>query len=415
MKILMLAQFFPPDIGGEERHVMNLSNVLTRRGHEVSVATQLVPGTEPYEVLSSGVRIHRFRSSAMRLASWYADPARPHHPPVPDPGMTRQLARLIEELKPEVVHAHNWIVNSAVAIRRGSRGQHRFGLVLTLHDYSNVCSTKRMMRGGQLCSGPAMRRCLPCARSHYGSLVGVGTAAVTPAMRRWKERSIDHIVSVSSAVAAGNRVAEHQVPSSVIPNFVPDELVEATQSPNWSEYPSDDLPEEEFIFFAGDLSRDKGVPVLLEAYEALGEPRPALLMVGRPSPDTPAEVPKGVRIIERWPHHRIMRAFQRCQLAVLPSTWPDPCPTTVLEAMSCGRPVITTRTGGMVDMVEHRTNGLLVAPGDAAALSAAIRTLLTEHELRERLGAAGREQVRNFTASAVASRLEDVYRKVTTS
>jgi len=40
MRILLLAQFFPPDIGGEERHVFNLANTLAGRGHEVAVATQ---------------------------------------------------------------------------------------------------------------------------------------------------------------------------------------------------------------------------------------------------------------------------------------------------------------------------------------------------------------------------------------
>jgi glycosyltransferase involved in cell wall biosynthesis len=40
MRILLLAQFFPPDIGGEERHVLNLANTLAARGHEVAVATQ---------------------------------------------------------------------------------------------------------------------------------------------------------------------------------------------------------------------------------------------------------------------------------------------------------------------------------------------------------------------------------------
>jgi glycosyltransferase involved in cell wall biosynthesis len=79
VKILMLAQFFPPDVGGEERHVLNLSHALARRGHEVSVATQQVPGTEPVETLASGVRVYRFTTTAMRLPAAYSDLQRPHH------------------------------------------------------------------------------------------------------------------------------------------------------------------------------------------------------------------------------------------------------------------------------------------------------------------------------------------------
>jgi glycosyltransferase involved in cell wall biosynthesis len=398
MKILMLAQFFPPDIGGEERHVLNLATELVRRGHRVSVATQLLAGTEPIETLDSGVTVHRFASSAMRLASVYSDHGRPHHLPVPDPELTRALAGLVQRFRPDVMHAHNWIVNSAVAVRR----RHPVRLVLTLHDYSNVCATKRMMRDGRPCDGPGLRRCLSCASGHYGRVVGATTAVSVPLMRRWKDHGVDHIISVSNAVAERNAVAVSPVPSSVIPNFVPDGLVD----------PGLDAPDEGFLFFAGDLIRDKGVPTLIEAYRKLDRPRPDLVMVGRRSPDIPADLPEGLRLHAQWSHPEVMDGFRRSTFAVLPSTWPDPCPTTVLEAMASGRPVITTRTGGMVDMVADGINGLLVPPGDAEALAAAMKRLLGDPELRARLGTAGRERVREFTASSVAARVENIYREV---
>ncbi|GIF15394.1 glycosyltransferase family 4 protein [Actinoplanes teichomyceticus] len=402
MKILMLAQFFPPDIGGEERHVLNLANALVARGHQVVVGTQLLPGTDRVETLPGGVVVHRFTSSAMRLGARYSDPHRPHHLPLPDPALTTALNRLVERVRPDVVHAHNWIVNSAVALRR----RYPFKLVLTLHDYSNVCATKRMMRDGRPCPGPGAR-CLPCAGGHYGTVVGAGTALAVKAMHRWKDHAVDHIVSVSNAVAQRNGVPGGPVPSSVIPNFVPDtvaELIEHADNP--------DLPPGDFLFFAGDLLRDKGVPTLLDAYQRLGAGRPPLVMVGRRSPAVPDELPAGVRVFEQWTHPRVMAAFRRCTLAVLPSTWPDPCPTTVLEAMAAGRPVITTSTGGMVDMVQDGVSGVLVAPGDAAALAKAIGRLLADPGLRDRLGDAGRARVEHFTASSVAARVEKVYQEV---
>jgi glycosyltransferase involved in cell wall biosynthesis len=402
VKILMLAQFFPPDVGGEERHVLNLSQVLARRGHEVSVATQQVPGTEPFESLASGVRVHRFATTAMRLSAAYSDPRRPHHLPFPDPRMTAELTRLIDRERPDVVHAHNWIVNSAVAAGHGLPRRRDFRFVLTLHDYSNVCAMKRMMRADGPCSGPRPARCLACSIRHYGPATGVVTAVATPLMRRWKERTLDHIISVSSSVAERNDVRTAEVPSSIIPNFIPDELLDSDEPRHG---PSND----EFIFFAGDLSRDKGVDVLLEAWSALGPGRPRLVMVGRRHPKTPVAEQAGVHVAEGWPHADVMAAFRRCSLAVLPSTWPDPCPTTVLEAMAAGRPVITTRTGGMVDMVESGTNGVLVRPGDSAALAEAMRLMLADRGLQERLGAAGRERARRFTATTVAERVERVY------
>jgi glycosyltransferase involved in cell wall biosynthesis len=413
MRILLLAQFFPPDIGGEERHVFNLANTLAERGHEVAVATQRLADAPDQETLASGVRVHRFATAAMRLPGIYST-GRAHHPPVPDPLGVRELARITRRERPEVVHAHNWIVNSALALRRSSAAGPRFGLVLTLHDYSQVCATKRLMRMGSVCEGPAVARCLPCATAHYGPAVGPLTAAATALMRPWKHRAIDHVVSVSSAVASGNRLPPGPN-SSVIPNFVPDDVVLARAGRTAKDWPGGippSLPDEGFLLFVGDLSSEKGVPTLLRAYESLGRERPPLLLVGRRMPDTPAHLPDGAEICAEWPHAHVLAAFRRCLFAALPSVWPDPCPTTVLEAMASGRPVVATRTGGIVDMITDGKNGLLVPPGDEDKLAEGMGRLLKDADLRARLADGAQESVQRFTASAVVERLEAVYARV---
>lgn len=412
MRIVLAAQFFPPDIGGEERHVFNLANILAARGHQVAVATQQARGLAGAEVLDSGARVHRFSTLAMRLPGVYAS-ERQHHLPVPDPVGVPQLARILGAERPDVVHAHNWVLNSILPLhRRGAR--RNFGLVLTLHDYSSRCATKRMMRSGAPCAGPGPAKCLACASRHYNAVVGPVTAVTATAMRPWKRYAVDYTVSVSRAVADGNRIPDGPA-AGVIPNFVPDELLRA---PAWSSESRAaararlGLPEDDYLLFVGDLSNDKGLPVLLRAYQALGPGRPRLVLVGKRTQETPASLPAGADIHFGWPHEDVMAAFRHCLVAVLPSAWPDPCPTTVLEAMASGRPVITTATGGMRDMVEDGRSGLLVTPGDHRALAGALTRVLTDSGLRDRLGAGGRERVAGFTASAVAERLEQVYARV---
>jgi glycosyltransferase involved in cell wall biosynthesis len=410
MRILLLAQFFPPDIGGEERHVFNLANTLAGRGHEVAVATQQMADVPDQETLASGVRVHRFPTVAMRLPGVYST-RRTHHPPLPDPLGVRELARIARQERPQVVHAHNWIVNSAVALRRSSKAGPRFGLVLTLHDFSHVCATKRLMRMGSPCEGPAVARCLPCATAHYGPALGSLTAAATAVMRPWKSRAIDHVVCVSSAVASGNHILPGP-DASVIPNFVLDEVARGDVAKSQAEDIAPGLPKEEFLLFVGELSGEKGVPTLLRAYESLGRKRPPLLLVGRHMPDTPTHLPDGAEMSAQWPHDHVMAAFRRCLFAVLPSICLDACPTTVLEAMASGRPVVATTTGGVVDMIVDGENGLLVPPGDEHRLAEAMARLLNDADLRGRLGAGARERAERFTASAVVERLEAVYARV---
>ena len=412
MRVLLLAQFFPPDIGGEERHVFNLANTLAKRGHEVAVATQRMADVPDLETLASGVRVHRFATAAMRLPGLYST-SRPHHPPLPDPLGVRELSRIVRQERPDVVHAHNWIVNSALALRRSSATRPRFGLVLTLHDFSHVCATKRLMRMGSPCEGPTVARCLPCATTQYGPALGSLTAAATALMRPWKNRAIDHVVCVSNAVASGSRLAPG--PNvSVIPNFVLDEVVldRASATEAQAEVILPGLPKDEFLLFVGELSRDKGLPTLLRAYESLGRKRPPLLLVGRRMPDTPAHLPDGAAMCSELPHDHVMAAFRRCLFAVLPSICLDACPTTVLEAMASGRPVVATTTGGIVDMVADGESGLLVPPGDENRLAEAMAALLKDADLRARFAAGAAEQIQRFTASAVAERLETVYAEV---
>ena len=115
----------------------NSTNTLAERGHQVAVATQRMAGVPDRETLASGARVHRFATAAMRVPGVYSG-SRAHHPPLPDPLAVLELARIARAERPQVVHAHNWIVNSAVALRRSSPAGPRFGLVLTLHDFSHV-------------------------------------------------------------------------------------------------------------------------------------------------------------------------------------------------------------------------------------------------------------------------------------
>ena len=76
----------------------------------------------------------------------------------------------------------------------------------------------------------------------------------------------------------------------------------------------------------------------------------------------------------------------------------DGYPVACAEAMAHGRPVVATAVGGLPDMVVDGETGLLVPPGDAPALRAAIDRLLADPDLRRRLGAAGRERIASLSS-----------------
>jgi glycosyltransferase involved in cell wall biosynthesis len=220
--------------------------------------------------------------------------------------------------------------------------------------------------------------------------------------------SVDMYLPVSHATAAHNGLVGSSLPYEVVPNFVPDDVTHprGDSAPYLAQ-----LPAPGYLLFVGNLDRYKGTQVLLEAYAGLAD-APPLVLIGKRSTETPNELPPQVVMLHDWPHHAIMEAWARCSVALAPSIWPEPCATVVLEAMAVGRPVIATNIGGMPDMIVDGETGMLVPPGDSAALRQALAALLADPQRLERYGAAGKQRIVQFQASAVVQRIESIYTDV---
>jgi glycosyltransferase involved in cell wall biosynthesis len=97
-------------------------------------------------------------------------------------------------------------------------------------------------------------------------------------------------------------------------------------------------------------------------------------------------------------------------IVVLASRFGESLPNALLEAMAAAKPVVATRVGGVPEAVADGETGILVRPGDVAALRDAILTLAGDPGLRQRLGAAGRDRVaREFPVDKMVASYEALY------
>jgi glycosyltransferase involved in cell wall biosynthesis len=406
MRILMLAQFYPPTIGGEERHVADLSIELAARGHNVSVVTLWHKGLAAFEI-DRKVRIHRIRGTMQRIGSLFSYEDRQFAPPFTDPEALWALRRIILQERPDIIHAHNWIVHSFTPLKAWSKAK----LVMTLHDYSLVCVQKRLMYHGVRCTGPGLMKCLNCAIDFYGIGKGVPSTIANLFWGEVERRTVDMFLPVSRSVAEGTQLLKHNVPYRVIPNFIPD----CVDSPdNDTKSFLEQLPQKDFSLFVGDVTPDKGVNTLIQAHKEMNSQIP-LVLIGRPLAGLAEHLPPNVLLMGRWPHDAIMGAWSRCSIAMIPSICPDACPTVAMEAMTMGRPVIASHIGGLSDIVVDGETGLLVPPDDPQALRGAIECLMDDPMQRERMGNMAKQRVVEFQANSVVPRIEQVYHELLVS
>jgi glycosyltransferase involved in cell wall biosynthesis len=171
------------------------------------------------------------------------------------------------------------------------------------------------------------------------------------------------------------------------------------------------LPGKNYLLFVGDLSRDKGVHILLEAYAGL-KGAPPLVLLGRKTKDGPSEFPENVYYLGGWPHEAIMEAWNRSSIGLAPSLWQEPFGIVAIEAMACGKPVIASRIGGLGEIVEDGATGYLFKPGDSGDLRIKIQRLLENPTLREKMGLSARIRVNRYMASTVVAEIEHIYGKL---
>jgi glycosyltransferase involved in cell wall biosynthesis len=229
-------------------------------------------------------------------------------------------------------------------------------------------------------------------------LGGARLALIRRAFRR-----ADVVLAVSAASASALEDAFGAEGIVIVPNAVP--LVERGADAGAGG------GEPLAVYLGGFANPVKGGDVMLDALRQLvaAAPRYVLAGPGEP-PDGALPGPPPAVEWRGWVEEAEKAALLReAQVFVLAST-SEGLPMALLEAMSYGLAIVATAVGGVPDVVADGEQALVVAPGDADALAAALSRLGADAELRSRLGAAALARSADFSPDAVAERIAEVYR-----
>jgi glycosyltransferase involved in cell wall biosynthesis len=173
------------------------------------------------------------------------------------------------------------------------------------------------------------------------------------------------------------------------------------------------------VVWVGRLDRQKGFPVAVRAFQDLAAKLPDVLLVvagdgrdrdavDRLDPSTRSRV----HMLGTVPHAELPGVLVAGDVFLAPALGQETFGYVLIEAMASGVPVVASRIPGYDEVVRDDIDGILVPPGDAEALSAAVQRVLCEPALAERLRDAGRDRAAEYAWDRIGPRVVAVYERV---
>jgi glycosyltransferase involved in cell wall biosynthesis len=373
VRIAHVTATFPPYHGGTGNVAFHHARVLSRRGHAVTVFTAAPAGGAAATAEGPGFPV------AYLPVRWRLGNA----PYTPD------LGRALEGF--ELIHLHwPYIFGAEMALAAARR--QRVPLVVTYHNDLLA---------------PGWRGAAFAAYRHLsqGRVLRAADQVVATSLDYARASHLRRLAAQGAVVAVPNGVDLERFR----PKAAPDPAARA----RWGVPPGAPL-----VLFVGALDRAhwfKGVPLLLQAVARLPEAHVVVAGDGDLRSGLQAE---GARLLGPRAHFlgRVADAdlpglYGAADVTVLPSTTRGEAFGMVLvESMACATPVVASDLPGVRSVVSHGEDGLLVPPGQTAALAEALAGLLDDPGLRRRMGARGRAKVQaRYSWEAVADGLEGVY------
>jgi len=319
----------------------------------------------------------------------------------------RRVRQAIKQHKPDVVHVHNFfpLISPSVFYACSSLG---VPVVHTLHNYRTICPTGLLLHEGKvnersIKEGPFWT--VP-HKVYRGSLIGTLLLAVSISVHRhigtWRNK-VDRYVALTQFQR--DKFVEAGWPADKIrvkPNFAQDRSLGE----------GDSRKSGGFTLFVGRLSHEKGVDLVLEAWEQIDLP---LKIVGDgPLMDSlNSSAKRNVEPLGHLAKEDVYRLMAQADLLVVASKCYEAFGLVIVEAFSCGTPVIAPALGGMPEIIQDGENGLLFEPGNVSDMQSKIVELTSNPERLERMGARARETyLSRYTESQNCEMLVTIYEEL---
>jgi len=318
-----------------------------------------------------------------------------------------EFASILDRVRPDIVHVHNTFMRITPSIYSAC-AERGVPAVQTLHNFGLLCPGGNFYRHGMFCRDCVDRSLLQSVR-HGCYRKSRGATAAVALMLAFHRALETYQKSVARFIALTKFAKEEFVAAG----FPPDKLV---VKPNFADPdPNERGGPGEYGVYVGRLTEDKGIRVLLNAWNLLPKQYP-LYIVGdgpeRAALEAQARELKlsGVTFRGLLSRAEAIEIVKGSRFSVVPSVRNEGFPMCVVEAFACGTPVVSSRLGGLEEIVQDHVTGLHFNPGDARDLAAKLEWAWSQQSELVKMGhAARRTYEANYTAEKNYCQLLSIY------
>ncbi len=395
MKILQINKFYYLR-GGAERYFFDLMKLLESSGHKAVPFSMNDSRNEmtPYQkYFIDKVELDKF--SVRNIIKFFYNY-----------DAVRRLKKAIKEEKPDIAHLHNIAHQMSPAIIRVLK-RNNIPVIQTLHDYKIVCPNYRLFSKNEVCFkckggkfyNCAMRKCM------NGSRLKSILAAIEAYLNKDIYKQVDLFIAPSEfmkKICVEGGIPENKI--RVMRNFV---------SPSFMTAGIENKPED-YFFYYGRLSGEKGIDILLEATKKEN----FNLKIAGVGPDHERlkseiknwKLEDRVELIGPKYGEELKKLIGGARAVIVPSIWPENMPLNILESMFLGRPVIASMIGGIPEIIKDGKTGFLFEPGNVDSLLSKIREISADDF--SRMGLDARNDIAGLKGDEYCRGLCLLYKKV---
>jgi glycosyltransferase involved in cell wall biosynthesis len=380
-----------------------LADLLRNRGHEVSFFSMRRPENLPcaeseYFVAEadffSAPTLEKIRLAGKIIYNFDAK---------------RRISRLLDAIRPDIVHLHNFHHQLSPSILRPIYDR-KIPMIMTVHDLKVICPNYLMLSKGEICERCKVRRYHQCflqgcvKESRVASLIN--TVEMTLHWLLGSHGLIDRFLTPSDFYR--KKLIEWGIPGAKVEwvaNFVDPEQFR----------PVDETGD--YFFYAGRISKEKGIFTILNAAERLPDVKFKIAGTG-PQEESAEEYARiqgisNVEFLGFVPHEAVIELMSRCRATLLPSEWYENGSISLLESFALARPVIASDIGGNPEAVIDDETGFLHRPGDGEHLAECVEKAWRDPEKLCEMGRNARDLLlRKFSPDQNVEKVLKAYSSV---